>query len=63
MKPGGCVGLAKKSKSGGEGTVHGLLDSSGYCTKLYHEVPMPPSGSLAFANSLEQEVSRKGDLS
>ena len=35
-------GLGKKIASGGEGTVYGLLDSSDYCAKLYHDAPMPP---------------------
>jgi DNA-binding helix-hairpin-helix protein with protein kinase domain len=47
-------GLGKKIASGGEGVVHRLLDSSDYCAKVYHAVPMPPrkQAKLAALRSL-----------
>jgi DNA-binding helix-hairpin-helix protein with protein kinase domain len=42
-------GLGKKIASGGDGTVYGLLDSSDYCAKLYHDVPMPPLKQVKLA--------------
>lgn len=33
--------LGKEIAAGGEGRVHRLLDSSEYCAKLYHQLPIP----------------------